>query len=55
MSVHRQVNRFDFSLSVAATGRTCTVLVSLGVAAIDENPFNVGFNNEHLEDLEPLA
>jgi len=40
---------------IRATGSACAVLVSLGVAAIDENPFHVRINHQRLKYLEPFA
>lgn len=61
MSAHHQINlagiagsAFPYSLIVSA-GSTCTLLVSLGIAAINEHPLHVRFRNQHLENLEPFA
>ncbi len=45
---------FPYSFIVCA-GSTCAVLVSLGIAAINEHPLHVGLRHQHLEDLEPFA
>jgi hypothetical protein len=45
---------FPYGL-ILATGSTCTVLVGLGIAAIDENPFHVRFSYQRLKNLEPLT
>ena len=61
MSINCQVNlagiassTFSYGLIVAA-GSACTVLVSLGIAAINEHPFHVGLRHKLLENLEPFS
>ena len=57
MSINCQVNRagiasstFSYGL-IVATGSACTVLVSLGIAAINEHSFHVGPRHKRLENL----
>ncbi len=57
MSINCQVNRagiasstFSYGL-IVATGSACTVLVGLGIAAINEHSFHVGLRHKRLENL----
>lgn len=45
---------FADGLSIG-TGRTCAVLVRLGVGAIDEEPFDIGIFHQRAEDSRQLA
>gem|GEM_PF-6397732 len=45
---------FADGLLLTASGSRA-MLVRLGVAAIDEHPFQVGFYHQRLKDLEPFA
>ena len=61
MSINCRVNlagiassTFSYGL-IVATGSACTVLVSLGIAAINEHSFHVGLRHKRLENLEPFS
>jgi len=59
--IHCQMNLAGLARPTCTDGlilTTCgtgTMLVRFGVAAIDEDPFQVGFNHQRLKDLEPFS